>query len=761
MAKTVRSVVLIGLISGCLASASMAQAVSVNIAPNAPAGQTQMQMPPELQKYPGLLPEFGQLLGKFQHDIQFPAPRSQSRLLPLVPESTIFYVALPNYGDTSHQALTIFHRELDQSAVLRDWWQHEMVKDGPKIEDAIQKFSQLSDYLGNEIVLGVTSDDPDPEVLLVTEAKKPGLKDFLQKISKDLPEPANSHLRIVDAQELAAATAGPRKDGLSKDGLSKDGLNKEFVILVRPDFIAAASDLVTLRQFNARLEKNSGDFASSTFGRRVAQVYEGGATTVLAADLEQILKKIPLGSNRDTLERTGFSDVKYLVSSHSMVPGQSSGQMELSFTGPRHGVASWLASPGPMGSLEFVSPKAALAGSIRLANPADIFEDVRDLATVSNPNAFAGLTQMERGLGLSLKGDLLSRLTGEVTYEVDSFTPPNPVWKAILGVNDAEHVQMVLTRLLVMAPVNPTQSVEDGITYHILHIPAGQKTTEIAYAFADGYWIIGSSRATVAEGVRLHRSGESLAKSQKFLASLPAGKSSNMPADMSALFYEQPGAMAAMTMRQAPPEFAALFSNPSADVAPIVVSLYGEESAVRMASRSSGFDASMLLMGAAVAIPNLLRARIAANESSAIASIRTVNVAQVTYSSTYPDRGFAQDLARLGPDPSPAGKASFEHANLIDATLINPACAAGTGCEKNGFRFNVTTVCTTKRCGEYVVTGTPVSSSTGTKNFCSTSDAVVRSKAGDPISSPITAAECRTWTPVGMTGSRSHSAANR
>jgi type IV pilus assembly protein PilA len=175
-----------------------------------------------------------------------------------------------------------------------------------------------------------------------------------------------------------------------------------------------------------------------------------------------------------------------------------------------------------------------------------------------------------------------------------------------------------------------------------------------------------------------------------------------------------------------------------------------------MASRSSGFDPSMTLMAAAIALPNLVRARIAANESSAIASIRTVNVAQVTYSSTYPDRGYAQDLSRLGPDPSPAGKASFEHANLIDATLLNSTCTAGAGCEKNGFRFSVTAACKTKHCGEYVVTAAPVSSGTGTKNFCSTSDAVVRSKAGDPISSPITAAECRTWPPISMSGSRIH-----
>ncbi len=76
------------------------------------------------EKYPGLLNEFGQLFDKLQKNVQFPAARGESRILPVLPESTIAYGAIPNYGDTSHQALKIFQQELQDSKVLNDWWKH-------------------------------------------------------------------------------------------------------------------------------------------------------------------------------------------------------------------------------------------------------------------------------------------------------------------------------------------------------------------------------------------------------------------------------------------------------------------------------------------------------------------------------------------------------------------------------------------------------------------------------------------------------------
>jgi type II secretory pathway pseudopilin PulG len=217
---------------------------------------------------------------------------------------------------------------------------------------------------------------------------------------------------------------------------------------------------------------------------------------------------------------------------------------------------------------------------------------------------------------------------------------------------------------------------------------------------------------------------------------------------VSALLYEDPAAVAELTLRQVSPALAESLSHASAEASPMVIAAYGEESALREASRSGGVDAGAILVGAAIAIPNLLRARIAANESSAAANMRTANTAQVIYSSSYPQRGFARDLASLGPDPRGTGSSSVDHAGVIDATLGNASCTAGTWCTKSGYQFSITAVCKKQRCEEYVVVGTPIGSNSGTRNLCSTSDGVVRYRSGPPLTSPVSVAECRAWSPL-------------
>ncbi len=86
---------------------------------------------------------------------------------------------------------------------------------------------------------------------------------------------------------------------------------------------------------------------------------------------------------------------------------------------------------------------------------------------------------------------------------------------------------------------------------------------------------------------------------------------------------------------------------------------------------------AIILIIAAIAIPNLLRARMAANESSAVASIRTINTGQVTYNSTYPTVGFAATLTVLG-GVAPCTPSS------TTACLIDSVLAAGT---KSGYTF--------------------------------------------------------------------------
>jgi prepilin-type N-terminal cleavage/methylation domain-containing protein len=125
---------------------------------------------------------------------------------------------------------------------------------------------------------------------------------------------------------------------------------------------------------------------------------------------------------------------------------------------------------------------------------------------------------------------------------------------------------------------------------------------------------------------------------------------------------------------------------------------------------------AIILIIAAIAIPNLLRARIAANESSAASMIRTLNTAEVSYVTAYPAAGYSV-LSSLGGSAVPCAPTSTT-ACLIDNTLATDN--GGNG--KSGYHFSITT-----SAGQYAATAYPISvGSTGTAAFCSIEDAVVR-----------------------------------
>ncbi len=151
---------------------------------------------------------------------------------------------------------------------------------------------------------------------------------------------------------------------------------------------------------------------------------------------------------------------------------------------------------------------------------------------------------------------------------------------------------------------------------------------------------------------------------------------------------------------------------------------------------------------AAIAIPNLLRSKIAANEATAVGSIRTVNVAEVTYRVTFPKRGYAPVLASLGPDPHQPDATSPDHANLLNETLGNATCTGAAWCTKSGYQFRITSICKLRLCTEYVVMATPVNANTGIRSFCSTSDGVIHFKAGAPMTAPVSVTQCRAWAPL-------------
>jgi type IV pilus assembly protein PilA len=125
---------------------------------------------------------------------------------------------------------------------------------------------------------------------------------------------------------------------------------------------------------------------------------------------------------------------------------------------------------------------------------------------------------------------------------------------------------------------------------------------------------------------------------------------------------------------------------------------------------------AIILIIAAIAIPSFLRSRIAANESAAVASLRTLNTAEISYNSAYPSVGYASSMAALsGTSCTPPTSAG--------ACLIDTALAGG---QRSGYSFTLTNVTGTPN-STYNAIATPILwNYSGIRYFCSYADAVVR-----------------------------------
>jgi type IV pilus assembly protein PilA len=142
-----------------------------------------------------------------------------------------------------------------------------------------------------------------------------------------------------------------------------------------------------------------------------------------------------------------------------------------------------------------------------------------------------------------------------------------------------------------------------------------------------------------------------------------------------------------------------------------------------MRTKQNGFSliellivVAIILIMAAIAVPNYLRSRLVANESSAAQSMRTINTAVITFSSTYPSVGFPGSLAALG------GAAPCS-ATSSNACILDQVLSSGT---KAGYTFTYTGDGLTPSV-TYTATATPVSLGiSGQRMFCTDATSVIR-----------------------------------
>jgi len=142
---------------------------------------------------------------------------------------------------------------------------------------------------------------------------------------------------------------------------------------------------------------------------------------------------------------------------------------------------------------------------------------------------------------------------------------------------------------------------------------------------------------------------------------------------------------------------------------------------------------AIILIIAAIAIPNLLRSRIAANEASAVGSLRTINTSEITYAATYPAQGFAASLATMGG----TGTSSSSAGALLLDNVLGAASPGGSSSananKKSGYQFYIGNASGTP-VSTYQSNANPITlDQTGKRYFYSDASGVIRYNAGGVI----------------------------
>ena len=537
-----------------------------------------------------LLAEFSKLRTKLQ-EIQTPGPRYESKILPLLSADTVLYIGIPNLGDALQQANRIFQQQVAQNTVLHDWWnkggnpnQH------PTPQELIDQIHAISQYLGDEVVITAwassVSDSHPP--ILIAELREPGLKDYLQQHLADTLRSGQgtANLRVVDPKSLS----------------SMDADERGMIMLVTPKTLVVGGDAASVRQMSAQLDAGATLFAATDFGQRIANVYSRGTETVVAANLGQIVRSVHNQQEASqALQNSGFNEIKYLIATRGESASQGDNRITVEFNGQRHGIASWLAAPAPMGSLDYVSSNAGAAVSFVAKQPALMLDDIFSTIGASDPNFKQDLAHTNSELGLDVRNDLASALGGEVTLALDGPVLPTPSWKAVIEVNNSGALQVAIDKLVRtfnlraqkenQPQLTLNQAQVGGRTFYTIESQMGGLATEYDYTFADGYMIMAPSRALLLAALQTHASGNSLARSASFRGLFPSDNQANF----SGMIYQNLSPILKPLASQLSSGQVAALQQLAADSKPSVFCAYGESDRIEVASTGNLFDLSSSL----------------------------------------------------------------------------------------------------------------------------------------------------------------------
>ena len=215
------------------------------------------------------------------------------------------------------------------------------------------------------------------------------------------------------------------------------------------------------------------------------------------------------------MANSGIEDLRYLIAEHRETNGTPDNHLNLQFSGTRQRVASWLGSPAPIGSLDFVTTECGRRGGRCFEGPdSDCGRHHRhDRARAPAASAW---TRRRPKLEHRYSQRSMANLGGEFLLALDGPVLPTPSWKAVIEVNDSAQFEITLERLVQTVnshaqganahPVAIDPSQVGGQSFYAVHdVTTGAVVAE--YTFSDGYMIVAPTRALLMDALQTHDSG--------------------------------------------------------------------------------------------------------------------------------------------------------------------------------------------------------------------------------------------------------------
>ena len=483
----------------------------------------------QFQQYQALLDELEAVKASLQERPFEHVKRHSTELLDAMPEGTIFYAALPNSAANLRRFVELVTERLDESPELRAWWQGQadrLASQGqPTFDEMLDALEGLSASLGDEVVVALALPDGEaapPVPLLVARL-----------------DDEDEMRRIVDAEigDRVRAEGGTFAGVGDRASLETAPAEREgFHLAAANGLVLAGPSAGQLLGVAERFGSAAGGFAGTDFHRSLAAEYRKGTETLIAFDLEALVAR---GAQPDfggvaapVLQSAGLGGLQHFVFRSD---GDEAGTAVLSFREDRRGLASWLAEPGPMGSLEFVSQRATVVLSAVLKDPEAM---LRDLESMAGPEGFAArLEAFRRETGVDPFADLAAPLGGEITVALDGPLFPTPAWKVVLETYDPVTLQQSLERLVArynewavaVAGADPKAAVIPTLELATVDGPNGPRHAirgsglpfEIHYTFADGYLVATGASHRLDAALSDRELGATIANAEAFTRTLP------------------------------------------------------------------------------------------------------------------------------------------------------------------------------------------------------------------------------------------------